>query len=60
MAYEDLAAVLATAAREADENRARPPRACPNDGEPLRTDPHTGQLRCGFDGWVWDGGPVNW
>lgn len=28
------------------------PSACPNDGEPLISDPRTGRLRCPYDGWV--------
>lgn len=32
------------------------PQACPKCGTPLRTDPE-GNLRCGFDGWTWDGTP---
>lgn len=33
---------------------SRPPEACPNDGEPLRTGPG-GVLHCRFDGWRSDG-----
>jgi hypothetical protein len=38
----------------AQESR-RPPVACPNDGEPLLTDPRTGKLRCRYDGWIYQG-----
>ncbi|MGW0587456.1 hypothetical protein [Streptosporangium sp. NPDC002607] len=38
----------ATADRQAE--RERPPTACPNDGEPLRSGPG-GVLHCSFDGW---------
>lgn len=34
---------------------ARPPVACPNDGEPLSTSPDGG-LFCQFDGWQYSGG----
>jgi hypothetical protein len=60
MSWEQLLSILRTAQTEAEDNRARPPEACPNDGEPLKTDPATGTLRCGFDGWEWDGQPVTW
>jgi hypothetical protein len=60
MSWEELNAIMRQAAAEHEQNRATPPQACPNDGEPLDTDPRTGELRCGFDGWVWDGGPVTW
>jgi hypothetical protein len=46
-----LREVRAIAAAEA----ARPPVACPNDGEPLSTGPG-GVLHCKFDGYVWRGG----
>lgn len=36
------------------EERMRPPVACPNDGEPLRTGPD-GELYCPWDGWQWQG-----
>jgi len=31
---------------------SQPPRACPNDGEPLQPT-RDGGLRCPFDGWQW-------
>lgn len=34
----------------------RPPLACPNDGEPLKTGPN-GELFCPFDGWQY---PRDW
>lgn len=60
MSWEQLLSIIRTSREEAAENRARPPEACPNDGEPLRQDPVTGRLRCRFDGWEWDGEPVTW
>lgn len=42
-------------AREAAAYRAaevdNPPRACPNDGEPLSQ--YRGVWRCKYDGWEW-------
>lgn len=40
--------------REAE--RAAPPAACPDCGEPLRTN-LDGQLHCSFDGSLWEEGP---
>ncbi len=57
MPWEDLKAILDEARQEAAAEAAAPPRACPNDGEPLRTGPN-GELFCTFDGWVWDGRPI--
>jgi hypothetical protein len=43
--------------REAvEEWRDSEPVACPHDGTPLMQDPE-GNLRCEFDGWIWDGTP---
>lgn len=56
MSWQQLAAIAREAADEAAAERARPPVACPNDGEPLQTGPH-GELFCPFDGWRWDGHP---
>jgi len=36
------------------ELQTTPPVACPRDGWPLR-EGLDGELRCAFDGWVWDG-----
>ena len=52
MSWEQLLSILDEAREERE--RIDPPTACPNDGEPLQRDPD-GNLRCGFDGWVWDG-----
>jgi hypothetical protein len=48
---DDLLAISQYARQLRAEDLARPPVACPNDGEPLRTGPQ-GQLWCPFDGWV--------
>lgn len=50
MAWEQLRDIAVEAADEAAAERARPPQACPHDGEPLRTGPD-GALFCPFDGW---------
>ncbi len=47
--------LLSTLVERATVKRTRdtqPPRACPNDGEPLRPDGRNG-LHCPFDGWRW-------
>jgi hypothetical protein len=46
--------VLREAAQARADDTARPPAACPYDGEPLRTGPG-GVLHCPWDGWTWDG-----
>lgn len=48
-----LLSIYEANAEYAREER-EPPVACPNDGEPLRRDP-LGKLRCGYDGWTYDG-----
>lgn len=60
MSWDGLLSILRAAQSEREQSRAGPPLACPNDGEPLLTDPRTGALRCRADGWEWDGGPVWW
>ncbi|MCI0687229.1 MAG: hypothetical protein L0Y54_08340 [Sporichthyaceae bacterium] len=45
-----LLAILDDARQSWQAERAAPPVACPNDGEPLRTGPD-GRLYCPFDGW---------
>lgn len=50
MSWEQLAEILAAARLEHEQNVSQPPRACPNDGEPLREGPD-GQLFCPSDGW---------
>jgi hypothetical protein len=50
MSWEQLISIGHEAAEEAAAEQARPPIACPNDGEPLKTGPE-GQLFCPFDGW---------
>lgn len=48
--WGSLYALNAEARQILREEAARPPVACPNDGEPLRTGPR-GELYCSFDGW---------
>lgn len=55
--WGSLIAIIATDAQERADWATQPPIACPNDGEPLINDPD-GNLRCGWDGWVWDGRPI--
>lgn len=50
MAWEQLVNVLHEAQADHDEYVSQPPRACPNDGEPLEEGPD-GQLFCPSDGW---------
>ncbi|MEU0465023.1 hypothetical protein ABZ215_13550 [Amycolatopsis sp. NPDC006131] len=45
-----LLAIAQEAAAERAAEKAQPPVACPNDGEPLQTGPD-GRLHCPFDGW---------
>lgn len=50
--------LLGTLVERVTVKRARdslPPRACPNDGEPLRPDGNGG-YHCRFDGWKWPDG----
>jgi hypothetical protein len=54
MAWEQLLSIAREAAEEARAERASPPAACPNDGEPLEAGPD-GVLFCPFDGWRPDG-----
>jgi len=50
MAWEQLLAIRQEREQLAADEQLRPPSACPNDGEPLRTAPDGG-LFCPFDGW---------
>lgn len=53
MSWEQLSSIL-TERRELKRNAdARPPVACPNDGEPLRSTGEGANLYCPFDGWRW-------
>jgi hypothetical protein len=54
MSWSQLLSIAKEAAAEADAAGARPPVACPNDGEPLLTGPDGG-LYCPFDFWRPDG-----
>lgn len=51
MAWEELLAIMREGADEVREEQARPPIACPDCGEPLRSGPD-GVLFCRFDGWT--------
>lgn len=53
MSWEQLISIAAEAAEYKRAAEAEPPRACPNDGEPLRPGPEAGVLYCPFDGWQW-------
>lgn len=57
--WDQLGTILAQAVTEREADDATRPVACPHDGEPLRED-LSGNLRCGFDGWVWDGQPIRY
>lgn len=57
--WEGLLALYQSAAEERRADDETAPVACPNDGEPLSTDP-AGNLRCPWDGWVWDGQPIRY
>jgi uncharacterized Zn finger protein (UPF0148 family) len=54
MAWETLITIGREAADERRAALTSRPRACPNDGEPLRAGPD-GELYCPFDGWRWQG-----
>lgn len=60
MAWDELLSIAQVARVERQQARDTPPTACPYDGEPLKTVPDTGVLRCPADGWEWDGSPVDW
>lgn len=57
--WDQLGAIFETAVAEREADDSTPPPACPNDGEPLLEDPY-GNLRCRWDGWVWDGQPIRY
>lgn len=57
--WDQLGSIFAQAIAEREADDAADPVACPNDGEPLRADT-SGNLRCPFDGWVWDGRPIRY
>jgi hypothetical protein len=52
VSWEQLLSIYESARQDREDELARPPEACPNDGEPLRSGPH-GELFCLFDGWQW-------
>lgn len=55
MSWEQLRTIYREGAAEYEAERAEPPTACPNDGEPLETRESDGRLHCRFDGWTWSG-----
>lgn len=57
--WEALLSIYQTASAERQALDEVVPATCPHDGEPLREDPK-GNLRCPFDGWVWDGQPIRY
>lgn len=59
MSWEQIGSIFEQAVAEREAIDETPPLACPHDGEPLIEDPH-GNLRCKFDGWVWDGQPIRY
>lgn len=50
MAWEQLADIFRQAQQDHEDYVSQPPRACPNDGEPLKEGPD-GELFCPSDGW---------
>lgn len=51
MSWEQLAEVVRQGRDDHEVYVSQPPRACPNDGEPLREGPD-GTLFCPSDGWT--------
>lgn len=49
--WDTLLAIIREAQQLAEAELSRPPTACPNDGEPLRS--HRGVLHCASDGWTY-------
>lgn len=52
MSWYGLLSILVERATIKRTLDAQPPRACPNDGEPLQPT-SSGGLHCPFDGWSW-------
>lgn len=59
MSWEQIGSIFEQAVAEREDQDSTAPLACPNDGEPLIEDLE-GNLRCKFDGWVWDGQPIRY
>lgn len=57
MSWYTYGAIVDEAIGFARDEASRPPTACPNDGEPLRTGPD-GELYCPYDGWRPNGSTV--
>lgn len=53
MSWYHLLGILKERATRKSEAELQPPRACPNDGEPLRPKANGNGLYCPFDGWKW-------
>jgi hypothetical protein len=58
MAWEQLVEALRQGRQDHEDYVSQPPRACPNDGEPLKEGPD-GSLFCPSDGWTPERDP-NW
>lgn len=54
MAWEELLSIYKEAEGQWQAERAAPPVACPQDGEPLDQGPD-GVLHCQWDGWTYRG-----
>ena len=52
MSWSQLISIALEAADSVRDEKSRPPKACPNDGEPLISGPN-GSLHCRFDGYLW-------
>lgn len=50
MSWEQLAEAIRAGREDHLDYVSQPPRACPNDGTPLKEGPD-GELFCPFDGW---------
>jgi len=53
MSWDQLIAILNERRELKRAADARPPVACPNCGEPLRSSGTGAELYCPFDGWSW-------
>lgn len=59
MSWYQLLSILKSGAQVERQFREMRPAACPNDGEPLESGPN-GELHCRYDGWIWDGRPIEY
>lgn len=53
MSWYRLLGILQERATVRTNLQSQSPRACPNDGEPLRPTGNGNGLYCPFDGWKW-------